>query len=78
MSPAICNAEYINGFIKRLESQFAFPFRWVDKCTFDGLDAYEKWLDDQKKSVEIMRFSRKTWLEEINSVVDGKDKWSED
>ena len=63
MSPVICNAEYIKGFLKDLESKFSFPFLWVDKYTFDGLDVYEEWLDDQKKSVQLKRFIRKEWLE---------------
>jgi len=63
MSPVICNADYIRGFLKELEIKFSFPFRWVDKYTFDGLDVYEEWLDEQKKSVHLKRMIRKEWLE---------------
>lgn len=48
MSPVICNAEYIRYFLNNLETKFPFPFRWVDKYTFDGLDVYKQWLDEQK------------------------------
>ena len=70
MSPVICNAEYIKDFISRLETSFSFPFRWVDKYTFDGLDAYEEWLDGQKKSVQMKRLIRKEWMEKHNFTED--------
>jgi hypothetical protein len=74
MSPITCNAEYIKSFIKNLESKFPFPFRWTDKSTLGGLDAYDEWLDEQKKSVEIMRFMRKEWLKKINMSEDQVEK----
>ena len=70
MSPAYCNAEYIRKYLKKLESEFAFPFRWVDYCTLDGLDVYEQWLDEKKQSVEKMRHIRKTFLEKYD-ISDG-------
>ena len=73
MSPVICNADYIRAFLKELESKFSFPFRWVDKYTFDGLDVYEEWLDEQKKSVYLMRMIRKEWLENSKFSEDDND-----
>ena len=73
MSPVICNAEYIRGFLKELESKFSFPFRWVDKYTFDGLDVYEEWLDEQKKYVHLKRMIRNEWLEKSKLTDDKND-----
>jgi len=64
MSPIVCNAHYIKYFINELENKFPFPFRWIDKYTLDGLDEYEKWLDEQKAAVQLKRSLRKSFLEE--------------
>ena len=69
-SPVICNSNYIKYFIKELESKFPFPFQWVDNYTLGGLDAYEEWLDEQKKYVEIKRTVCKEWMEKLNITED--------
>lgn len=66
MSPIVCNADHIKYFINELESKFPFPFRWIDKYTLDGLDVYEKWLDEQKTAVQLKRSLRKSFLQENN------------
>lgn len=66
MSPVICNADYIKDFLRRLETNFSFPFRWVDKYTLEGLNVYEAWLDEQKKAVQMKRLIRKNYLEVNN------------
>ena len=30
MSPALCYAKYIRKYLKKRESEFGFPFHWVD------------------------------------------------